>query len=394
MTETQTIEEARDTTQAESWQTFVDKARELAPLIESEAAAAEAQGKITPKVVKALKDSGLIWMLVPKVFGGGGLNTAQAAEVIEEISRADGSTGWVLMANSVGNGVIAGFLPEEGARDLYAGRDKAIIAGMGAPAGKAVAADGGYVIKGNYRFGSGSHHATHIGIGLTLVDDNGATLDYLQAVVPREQVVFKEGWDVTGFVATGSQDFEIPEQFVDSKYVFSLQGGAVQKHAPFTTGVIIGILGHAGVALGLTARALQEVARSSNQRVRGGYPTPVDQYPVFLSEFAKIEAEYQAARAYAFETFSKIDEYAAREGAPSEELTARARQATTWTHDVLERTIAKARLWSGSDAFRNPSSIARVVRDANVVTQHIFVDPITYVEAAPALLASWRNEVA
>ncbi|MCG2621216.1 acyl-CoA dehydrogenase family protein [Arthrobacter sp. I2-34] len=390
MTQSQILEETAPGTDPDSGTDFVERARALAPLIESEAAAAEAQGKITEKVVEALKDSGLMWMLVPTEYGGG-LNTAQATEVIEEVSRADGSTGWVLMANSFGNAVISGFLPEGGSRDLYAGPDKAIIAGMGAPVGKAVATDGGYIVQGKYRFGSGSHHATHIGFGLTLVNEQGEALDYLQAVVPREQVVFKGGWDVTGFVATGSQDFEIPEQFVDAKYVFSLQGAAVQKHAPFATGVVIGILGHAGVALGLTARALQEVAGSSRQRFRGGYPTPVDQYPVFLSEFAKIEAEYQAARAYTLETFAKIDEYAVREGAPSEELVARARQATTWTHDVLERVISKARLWSGSDAFRNPSGIGRAVRDAGVVTQHIFIDPITYVEAAPALLRSWQR---
>ena len=388
MTQTQTVEQAAASV---SPQVFLERARRLAPLIESEAAAAEDQGRITEKVVDALKESGLMWMLVPKEYGGGGLTTAQATEVLEEVSRADGSTGWVLMANSFGNAVVSGFLPEEGARDLYAGTDKAIIAGMGAPVGRAVATDGGYIIKGSYRFGSGSHHATHIGVGLTLVDDKGEVLDYLQAVVPREQVEFKGGWDVTGFVATGSQDFEIPQQFIDAKYVFSLQDEAAQKRAPFTTGVIIGILGHAGVALGLTARALQEVAQSSQKRARGGYPTPVDEYPVFLSEFAKIDAEYQAARAYTLETFSKIDENAAREGAPSGELVARARQATTWTHEVLERVISKARLWSGSDAFRTPSGIARAVRDAGVVTQHIFIDPITYVEAAPELLRYWRE---
>lgn len=298
------------------------------------------------------------------------------------------------MANVFANGILAGFLPQEGAEELFAGEEKAILAGMGAPVGTARKVDGGYLVKGNYRFGSGSHHATHIAFGLTLVDDKGEALDYLQGVIPREAVVFKGGWDVTGLAATGSQDYEIPEQVIEERFVLSVTAEPTQRVAPFTTGPEIGLAAHAGVALGLMARALQEVARSTTNRGRAGYPTPVDQYPVFLSEFAKIEADYQAARAYALETYAKVDEYAAREGKPSAELAARNRQATTWTHEVLERVFSKARLWSGSDAFRNPSSIARAVRDAGVLTQHLFIDPITFVDAAPALLDSWRNKEA
>ncbi|MCG2621252.1 acyl-CoA dehydrogenase family protein [Arthrobacter sp. I2-34] len=373
---------------------FLERARELAPLIESEAAAAETAGRLTPKVVQAFRDTGLFWMIVPKAFGGGGLRTGEAIEVIEEISRADGSTGWAFMANAFANGILAGFLPRDGAQELFGGPDKAILAGMGAPVGTARKVDGGYLVKGSYRFGSGSHHTTHMAFGLTLVNDQGEVLDYLQSLVPREQVVFKGGWDVTGLVATGSQDYEIPEQVIEERFVFSVTGGPTQHIAPFTTGPEIGLAAHAGIALGLVKRALQEVAGSSANRARAGYPSPVDQYPVFLSEFAKIEADYQAARAYALETYAKTDEYAARKGRPSPELAARNRQATTWTHEMLERVVSKARLWSGSDAFRNPTVMGRLVRDAGVLTQHLFVDPITFVDAAPALLDSWRNQEA
>ena len=381
-------------TPPDSWEIYLDRARELAPLIESEAPIAERDGRLTPSVVQAFRDTGLFWMVVPKAFGGGGLTTAQAIEVIEEISRADGSTGWAFMANAFANGILAGFLPQEGAEELFGGPDKAILAGMGAPVGIARKVDGGYLVKGSYRFGSGSHHTTHMAFGLTLVDDKGEVLDYLQGLVPREAVIFKGGWDVTGLAGTGSQDYEIPEQVIEERFVFPVTAGPTQRIAPFATGPEIGLAAHAGIALGLTARALQEVARSSANRARAGYPTPVDEYPVFLSEFAKIEADYQAARAYALETYAKTDEYAAREGKPSPELAARNRQATTWTHEVLERVFSKARLWSGSDAFRNPSGIARAVRDAGVLTQHLFIDPITFVDAAPALLDSWRNKEA
>jgi alkylation response protein AidB-like acyl-CoA dehydrogenase len=81
-------------------------------------------------VVDALTESGLFWMLVPTAFGGGGLGIRDALLVNEAIARADASTGWAFMANAFGSAIMAGYLPESGARTLYGGPNKAITAGM------------------------------------------------------------------------------------------------------------------------------------------------------------------------------------------------------------------------------------------------------------------------
>lgn len=390
MGETVVLERTADVVKEST--SHLERARELAPLIRSEAADAERLGHLTEPVVEGLTEAGLFSMVVPRSLGGGGLTNAEVAAVLEEISRADGSTGWALMATAYGSGILAGFLPASGAERLFGGDVKAIIAGMGAPVGTARKVDGGYIVSGKYRFGSGTHHASYIAGGAMVRNDQGEVQGAVQFVVPREQVTFLGGWDVTGFVATGSQDYEVAEQFVPDDLTINPAGVAVHQIAPFTTSAIIGIYAHAGVPLGLASRALEEVAKSAKGRRRTGYPVPVDEYPVFLSEFAKIEADYQSARAFVMSSFAAVDEQAERDGGPDVRLLQQARLATTYAHEMLDRVVTKARLWSGSDAFRAPSPFDRIVRDAGVVTQHLFVDPNTYVEAIPAILADYQRK--
>ena len=53
-------------------QKWVDVARSLAPLVESEVEQASKDAIITPKVVQAWKDAGLYGVLLPTHLGGGG----------------------------------------------------------------------------------------------------------------------------------------------------------------------------------------------------------------------------------------------------------------------------------------------------------------------------------
>src|ERR1700674_272557 len=78
---------------------FVARGCAIAALVETEAATTETGGTLSPHVVEAMRESELFWMLVPAELGGGAQSLTSAIEVIEEISCADGSSGWTLMAN-------------------------------------------------------------------------------------------------------------------------------------------------------------------------------------------------------------------------------------------------------------------------------------------------------
>jgi alkylation response protein AidB-like acyl-CoA dehydrogenase len=403
MTDTATLPEVPASEFGSKAEDYLRRARELTPLIESESGAIEEGRSLTPKVVEALRDSGLFWMMVPEDLGGGGLGVADGLAVAEQITAADGSTGWVFQAYAWAAGLQAGLLPDSGARRLFAGEKPEILCGTFAPTGRGTLVEGGVRITGRWQFGSGSEHADFVGAGVMVYDESGqprknpdGTFDTRFVLVPRDEVTLEGNWDVSGLVGTDSQDYSITDSFVpDDLWISTATSAkAVRSESFLAIGAMgIAVAGHTAIALGLMRRALHEVAKATEGKTRLGYPVPIDDHPVFHYEFAKHEAEYQGARRYAMGAFREAEEMAAADGSITPEAAARLHQAATHAHQVSERVVNFARVWAGTKAFREPSFLARAVRDIGVATQHLQVDPITLVRSAVPLLDSWKTSV-
>ncbi|MFF0815127.1 acyl-CoA dehydrogenase family protein [Rhodococcus sp. NPDC003318] len=374
---------------------YVARARSVAPLIVRESDAIERDATVTRPVYEALAKEELFWMLVPTEFGGGGVGIVEALRVIEEISYADGSTGWALMANAFSTGIAAGYLGDVGAREMFAGANRGITAGMIMPTGKATRVDGGYRVSGRYQFASGSAHASWIGAGFVvhseggtpLLDDNGGPQCRV-GFLPREEVEFLGNWNVMGMVGTGSYDYAVEDRFIPDKYTMdTFSTTPVRPEPVYALGLLgIGVGGHAPVALGLARRALAEIARIVDGKARPGYSTVVGDSDLFRRDFAKYEALYQATRRYVYDAHADAEATAQAGSDITDEQRARLRQVTTWSQEVAGEIVGFAHRWAGSQSIRNPSALGRCVRDAAVATQHLLVDQMTLVEAAGPIM--------
>ncbi len=377
---------------------FVATARKLAPLFERQALENERAGTLTEPVVAALRDSGLFWAMIPKELGGGGCNTLDLIALIEEVSRADGSTGWTLMANSTGTSVAAAFLGDEAIAAMF-GKEKPITAGMLAPNGSAVVVDGGFRGKGKYSFGSGAPHSNWMIGGMSVLENGKPRLlpngqpEMLVCFVPKEKAKMLGNWNVMGLCGTASLDYELPEQFVPT--AFTMERTSLKPRrggAHFRFGVVgLGSAGHSAVALGLTRRALEEIAKIARGKKRPGYPSVIADHPVFREKFATHEAEFQATRAFTFQVYEDAEETLAsgRDLTPLQRQ--RFRQVAVWSHRVGAEIVQFCHLWGGSDALRIPSALGLAMRDMHVATQHMFVDPIHLVDSGPLLLETWAK---
>lgn len=379
---------------------YLERAAVVAAVVEREADAIEETTTITAPVVQALRDANLFWMLVPTEYGGGGLDIVTAFKVIQELSRADGSTGWAFMANSCSTAIAVGFMPNEGAAELWAGPDKAITAGMIVPTGRGVLVDGGYRVSGRFQFASGSAHATHIGAGFIVYDEAGEILTDANgepqmriSFIPRDQVAFQGNWNVMGLVGTGSYDYEVTDVFVPERFTMeTFSTVPVRPETVYQLGLFgIGVGGHAPVALGLAQRALEEIAQITAAKVRPGYPEPVGDSELFRLDFARHEAQFRAAQAFVYEVFGDAQATVDADVPLNDEQRARMRQAATWVQEVAGDVVMFAHRWAGSATVRVPSALGRCVRDAAVATQHALIDRITLVDAAPAILPTYRK---
>jgi alkylation response protein AidB-like acyl-CoA dehydrogenase len=370
-------------------------------VIERESPKSQALGELTPAAVGALKEAGLFWMWTPRHLGGADISLSGGIRVIEEITRADGSAGWCLMANAGAISIAASFLGDAARKAMFGGTELPIVAGMFGPAGKSSKVPGGYQAGGRFAFGSGTAHAAWIAAGMLVMEDGKPKMlptgipEVRVCFIPKGKFELQGGWDVIGLSGTGSYNYEIPEQFVADDFTMertSSEADAVLAPSPDI--VTLGTCSHAAVALGLMKRALQEIIQIARFKKRPNYSKPLAENDVFKQEFSMNEAAYQAARDYVLHVFDDIDATLRSGVRLSLAQRARMRQSCTWSHRVAEDVIRFAHRWGGAIAVRNPTNLGRATMDMAVVINHITVDPSTLTDAAPAIMNEWLSDMA
>ena len=128
-------------------------------------------------------------------------------------------------------------------------------------------------------------------------------------LIPRTQIDFRGNWDVIGLTATGSYDYVVEDVFVPEDFTYSLLEHTQQRGGTrFGVGLFaITAAGHAGFALGVGRRAVDEITRLANTRVRmAGFAT-IGTEQLFQHDLAVHDLALRAARALVFESFAEAD---------------------------------------------------------------------------------------
>jgi len=373
-------------------------ARSLAPLIIEEAERTESGGTLSPAVVSAFHETGMFGLVVPAVLGGTEADAVTTLAVFEELSRADPSTGWSLLANTCTSAFAGAFCGDAAVKEMFTGVALPVHAGMLGPRGQAVPVDGGYRVSGRFSFGSGTGHADWIGAGTLVTGASGPVVDesglpdMRVTFLPRESVSFLGNWDVLGLVGTGSYDYAIDDVFVDAGFTFPLIGAEIRRGGPVYLLGVLGLtsIGHCGFALGVARRALEEAAAAAPRKVKMGGMAAVADDPLFRRDFAVQDAALRSARAYSFEVFGQAMDKALSGSEPGVELDQRLRQATTYATRVAAEVVRTAYGWLGTEGIR-PGALQRCLRDMETASQHIFVDESTFTQAGPVLMTGYTS---
>lgn len=181
----------------------------------------------------------------------------------------------------------------------------------------------------------------------------------------------------------------IPPVTVDAGATFSifaetpLRGDAVHHLGVMT----ITAAGHAGFALGVARRALDEIAALAVRKTRLGEARLADQQ-AFQVGYARAEGKVRGARAFVLEAFAACEDAVRATGEQPEHARQMARLATSWGTEACAEAVEWAYRESGSDGLRDPSALGRCFRDMYAGTQHLFVSRKTLTDAAASLLAT------
>ena len=380
---------------------LVEEARALAPLVFSQALEGEAQGRLTKATVQALINSGLMTMWVPRDFGGAELWPVSSLEVIEALSQADGSTGWVLMAAGLCIGTGAAYIAPGPASNLFDNR-ATIVAGHGAPLGRAEVESDGFQLSGNWSYASGVLHAHYIHTGGIVYEGGAPRIDpatgepeFRVFVVPVDDATFMENWDVLGLRATGSIDYSIDSAFVPEGYSHLQHiktpnvGGDLYKLGIFGFSNI----GHTGFALGVGRRLLDELAAVARAETARPFVLPQQGGGESFQElFGSAEARFRAARALVFEAWHGMEQALGQEGpVPTRRFTMvrlALNHLTTVANDIAQLAFA----YGGGGALRD-GVLQRFVRDMMAGAQHAQTSPQILRECAKDLMGMAEGKV-
>jgi len=111
--------------------------------------------RLPQPLVSQLKDAGFFRMMLGKEFGGLGVDPVTAARVVERLSAANASVGWVIMILSATSYWASALLSDAAAEEIFLSGDEISMAGTLVPTGKAVKTDGGWELSGRWSFASG-----------------------------------------------------------------------------------------------------------------------------------------------------------------------------------------------------------------------------------------------
>ena len=139
-------------------QPTLDAALQLVPMIRASADQIEADRELPGPLFVALADAGLFQLALPRALGGAEIDLPTYVQMLEEIGKADASTGWVVNQCAI-FATYAARIPRDIARLIWLETPRSIVANTPVPTAQAVVVPGGYRVTGRQGFSSGCRHA-------------------------------------------------------------------------------------------------------------------------------------------------------------------------------------------------------------------------------------------
>lgn len=337
----------------------------------------EQQKHISQDIIERFKKIGVYRALVPKRYGGDEKSPLEFLLMVEAISQADGSAGWV--ASFGMNPAYLAALPPETVEKVWADGPDVVFAGGIFPPRPAELVDGGYRVRGRWQFASGCMGASICGVGI--MPEDGQSLPRM-AVMPRDALTIEETWDVIGMVGTGSHDLVVDDVIVPKEWTFT-RGGSPMVDAPFFQYPSLSFATQvlAVVGLGVAREALDVVQKSAASRTSvTGAPNLGDRVYAQI-EIAKAEAKVRSSRAFFFEATEDAWNAILAGDKPTPHQTSMLRLASTnLTHECADAVRTCYQL-SGMTGTYNDHPLSQIYRDSAMCTQHAFMGAITYQNA-------------
>lgn len=367
--------------------------RDAVPTLRKNGEEAERQRWIPEENIALMEQAGVFRVATPARFGGLDLSLGDQVDVLREVGRGCGSSGWLAMV-WVSSAGLAALFPDKAQEEIFAESSVRVSGGF-TPTGTLTPTEGGYVLNGSWRFNSGCR-AADWNITAAIVEKADGTHDEAVAIVPMSEFSIADDWHTSAASATGSSTTTADGVFVPEHRVIGYEE-AILNTTPGRTAEVT-----AGRRYGLFTYIMAECAAAYLGIARGAYElfleripgrgitytnwTDQRQHPLTQVQTATAANKIAAAEALLAEVVRGLQERADADEQPAFEEKADVRGQTAYAVQLAKEAVEILYTQSGATAIQRDVPIQRFFRDAQGFALHALLQPSTNLEVQGRVL--------
>jgi alkylation response protein AidB-like acyl-CoA dehydrogenase len=365
---------------------WIQKARDLAHEFEKTVVERD-RANLRPFLeLKKLRDSGLVNLLIPKAFGGEDGSIREAAHVILELSKGDGSLAAILAFHYY-NSQMARYLDPKGDGEKVqrrSARSRWLWGNATQYVNKNFIAeehpDGGYVVSGTKLWNTGAPVADVTTV--LAIHPNKKNYIYFYIPTDREGLKFHDDWDQLGLRLADSGTITFNKVRIYPEEVLDWTHDGVQTGpAPFWT--TFGAIFYSAINVGSSLAVLEHAKNySRTQRRQSLYPPSVDSAtndPLIQTQYGELLIKVQAAQAFFEQVIAEAQAVWDRRASITEEergvLSLRTLALRAFTANVALEVTPKIYDFAGGRATGSAYGFDRFWRNVRQLSVH---DPLIY----------------
>ena len=331
------------------------------------------------EIIPKLGEMGLLGVIFPEKYGGGGMGYAEYAVVIEELSRVDGSVGIIVAAhNSLCTNHIYKFGTEEQKKkylpDLTTGKKLGCWsltepeAGSDAGGTRTTAArkNGSWVLNGAKTFTTNGHYAD-VCVAMAVTDKAKKSHGISAFVIEKGTAGFKPGKkeNKLGLRASDTSEVTFSDCAVPAGNLLGNEGEGFINSLQILDGGRISI---AALGLGMAQGAYEAALKYAKQRKQFG--KAIAEFQAIQFKLADMATQIEAARLLTYQAAWLADQAiaAGTKGAEANRFTIESSMAKLYAGEVAVRVANEAVQIFGGYGFIKDYPAEKFYRDVKLCT--------------------------
>ncbi|CAG9608130.1 acyl-CoA dehydrogenase family protein [Pseudoneobacillus rhizosphaerae] len=317
---------------------------------------------------RKLAEMGIMGLPFPEEYGGGGADTVSFAIVVEELSRACGSTGITYSAHiSLGGAPINLFGTEEQKREFLTpictgesfGAFGLTEPNAGSDAGgtqtTAVEKDGQFVINGSKCFITNASYAKHLAL-TAITDQKDGKKEISAIIVPTDAKGFKiiDNYEKMGLNASNTTELVLEDVYVPTENLLGKKGEGFKQFLITLDGGRIGI---GAMAVGIAQAAYEKALQYAQERKQFG--RSLSQFQAIQFKLADMALKIELARTMVYKAAWLKDQ--------GRKFSKEASMCKLYASEICMEVTSQAVQIHGGYGYMKDYHVERFMRDAKLL---------------------------